>query len=60
MNIKCEFKQDHLADLATDGRITLKWTFKETEYECNNWNHLAQDTDYWWAVFTMFTHSDIS
>jgi hypothetical protein len=47
MNIESEFKLDHFVDLVIKGMIILKLTFKETEYECNDWIHPSQDTGYW-------------
>jgi hypothetical protein len=38
-----------LGDPGVDGRIILKWIFKEWNGGMN-WIELAQDRDRWWAV----------
>jgi hypothetical protein len=42
-------KRDHLADLGVDGRIILKWIFKNGMGGVD-WIDLAQERDSWWAV----------
>jgi hypothetical protein len=38
-------ERDHLEDLGVDGRIILKFVFKELGHEGMDWVCLAQDTD---------------
>jgi hypothetical protein len=40
---------DHFGDPGIDGRIILKWIFKNWEGGMD-WIELAQDRDRWWAV----------
>jgi hypothetical protein len=39
-------ERDHLEDLGVDGRIILKWTFKQQDVGMG-WIDLAQDLDRW-------------
>jgi len=38
-------ERDHLEDLGIDGRIILKFVFKDFGHESVDWICLAQDTD---------------
>jgi hypothetical protein len=38
---------DHLGDPGVDGRIILKWIFKQSEWGGMDWIELAQDRDRW-------------
>jgi hypothetical protein len=40
---------DHLGDPGIDGRIILKWIFKNLDGGMD-WIELAQDGDRWWAL----------
>ena len=40
---------DHLEDPGIDGRIILKWIFRQWDGG-TNWIDLAQDKDIWWAL----------
>jgi len=39
-----------LGDPGVDGRIILKWIFREVGCGGVGWIELAQDRDRWWAV----------
>jgi hypothetical protein len=41
---------DHLGDPGVDGRIILRWIFREVGCGGMNWIELAQDRDRWRAV----------
>jgi hypothetical protein len=40
---------DHWGDPGVDGRIILKWIFREWD-EGMDWIKLAQNSDSWWAL----------
>jgi len=40
-------ERDHWGDLGVDGRIILRWIFKQWDVD---WTELAQDRDRWRAL----------
>ena len=40
----------HLGDSGLDGRIILRWIFREVGCRSMDWVDLAQDKDMWWAL----------
>jgi len=47
-------ERDHLEDLGVDGRIILKWIFRNWARGVD-WIDLAQDRDKWRALVKMLT-----
>ena len=43
-------ERDHLGDPGVDGRIILKWIFRNWYVKGIDWIELAQDKDRWWAL----------
>jgi len=43
-------ERDHLGDLDVDGRIILRWIFRQWEVRGMDWIKLAQDRDKWRAL----------
>jgi hypothetical protein len=41
---------DHLEDRSVDGKIILKWIFKQWDGGSMDWNDMAQDRDRWRAL----------
>jgi hypothetical protein len=47
--MKLQQASSHVQDPGVDGRIILKWIFKQWDGDMD-WIELAQDTDRWWAL----------
>jgi hypothetical protein len=43
-------ERDNLEELCGDGRIIIKWNFKEVEWGGTDWIALTQDSDRWRAL----------
>ena len=43
-------ERDHWGDPDVDGRIILRWIFREVGGGCGDWMELAQDRDRWRAL----------
>ena len=43
-------ERDHLGDPGVDGRIILKWIFRNWYVKGIDWIELAQDKDRWLAI----------
>jgi len=46
-------ERDHLEDPGIDGRIILRWIFRQWDREYMDWTDLAQDRDRWRALVNM-------
>jgi hypothetical protein len=43
-------ERDHWRDPGVDGRIILRWIFRNLDVGCMDRIELAQDRDRWWAL----------
>ena len=43
-------ERDHLGDPGVDGRIILRWIFRQWDVGAMDWIELAQDTERWRAL----------